>query len=354
MLTRKKNSRGFTLIELLVVIAIIAVLIALLLPAVQQAREAARRSQCKNNLKQIGLAMHNYHDTFNQFARPASFSLTLGSGLNLKSGTSWCTALLPYIDQAPSYNLYNMDLSPYDAANANAVVAVVPAFLCPSVPRASNIQSMSIPAGTTLASGYPPTGQVHALKGGSCDYDPPSGVRAGFQAAAVAQNPALANVGSRTGWATWTLRCLDLPQFSDAGDGGKIRDITDGTSNTILMCELAGRNDLYRVGKKISAPDTEAIAQSMVGSGNWACLFKGDSWVSGRLIDGTEAPGPQGGGPYAVNRSNVNTSGLYSWHVGGAHIALCDGTVRFVSENISAATLSSLVTAAGGEVVGEF
>lgn len=354
MLTRKKNSRGFTLIELLVVIAIIAVLIALLLPAVQQAREAARRSQCKNNLKQIGLAMHNYHDTFNQFARPSSFSITLGSGLKFASGTSWCTAVLPYIDQAPSYNLYNMDLSPYSAANAAAVVAVVPAFICPTVPRASNTQTMNIPAGVVLADGFPPTGAAVTLTGGSCDYDPPSGVRAGFQQAAVAQNPALANVGSRTGWATWTMRCLDLPTVSDPGDGGKIRDITDGTSNTILMCELAGRNELWRVGKKISAPDPEAIAQAMVGSGNWACLFKGDSWVSGRLIDGTELPDPPEGGPFAVNRSNVNTSGLYSWHVGGAHIALCDGTVRFISENISAATLSSLVTAAGGEVVGEF
>ena len=352
MLTRNKNSRGFTLIELLVVIAIIAVLIALLLPAVQQAREAARRSQCKNNLKQIGLAMHNYHDTFNQFARPSSFSITLGSGLNFISGTSWCTAILPYIDQAPSYNLYNMDASPYNATNAAAVVAVVPAFICPSVPRSSNTQTMTIPAGVVLATGFPPTGGAFTLTGGSCDYDPPSGVRAGFQAAAVAQNPALAGV-QRTGWATWTMRCLDLPTVSDPGDGGKIRDITDGTSNTILMCELAGRNELWRNGKKIPTSDPEAATQAVVGSGNWACLFKGDSWVSGRLIDGSDGTSPEGG-PYAVNRANTNTSGLYSWHVGGAHIALCDGTVRFISENIGAATLSSLVTAAGGEVVGEF
>lgn len=351
MLTRTKSSRGFTLIELLVVIAIIAVLIALLLPAVQQAREAARRSQCKNNLKQIGLAFHNYHDSFNTFASPSTFSITLSSGLVFVGGTSWCTAVLPYIDQAPAYNLYDMNLSPYNPTNAAAVKGVVPAFLCPSVPRTSNTQTMTIPAGLVLASGFPPTGAAVTMTGGSCDYDPPSGVRSGFQAAAVAQNPALANV-QRTGWNTWTMRCLDVPSVSDPGEGGKIRDITDGTSNTILMSELAGRNELWRVGKKIGSSDPEAAAQAMVGSGNWACLFKGDSWVSGRLIDGTEISG--GGGPYAVNRSNVNTSGLYSWHAGGAHIALCDGTVRFIGENISAAVLSSLVTRAGGEVVGEF
>ena len=112
MLTRKKNSRGFTLIELLVVIAIIAVLIALLLPAVQQAREAARRSQCKNNLKQIGLAFHNYHETYNMFASPSTIGLTVSTGLVIRNGTSWCTAILPYIDQGPAYNLYNMDAGP--------------------------------------------------------------------------------------------------------------------------------------------------------------------------------------------------------------------------------------------------
>lgn len=352
MLTRKKNSRGFTLIELLVVIAIIAVLIALLLPAVQQAREAARRSQCKNNLKQIGLAFHNYHETYNMFASPSTIGLTVSTGLVIRNGTSWCTAILPYIDQGPAYNLYNMDAGPYGATNAAATKTVVPAFLCPSVPRTSSSVTISVPAGTDLDGGgaFPPLGAALDLTGGACDYDPPSGVRADFQAAAVAQNPSLAGV-QRAGWNTWTIRVLDVPSFSDPGDGGRIRDITDGTSNTILMSELAGRNDLWRVGKKVAASDPNAIIQSMVGSGNWADLFKGDSWVSGCLIDGTDSGN---GGPYAVNRSNVNTSGLYSWHTGGAHVAMCDGTVRFISENIGAGVLSPLVTRAGGEVVGEF
>ncbi|MCA9051199.1 MAG: DUF1559 domain-containing protein, partial [Planctomycetaceae bacterium] len=134
-------------IELLVVIAIIAILIALLLPAVQQAREAARRTQCKNNLKQIGLAFHNYHDTHRQFPLPAVIGLRLGAGLDIVQGSSWCTMLLPYIDQAPVYSIYDTNLSPYNPANANAVKTIINGFICSSVPRSDNTHTMQIPGG---------------------------------------------------------------------------------------------------------------------------------------------------------------------------------------------------------------
>ncbi|MCB1129315.1 MAG: DUF1559 domain-containing protein, partial [Verrucomicrobiae bacterium] len=120
------NRRGFTLIELLVVIAIIAILIALLLPAVQQAREAARRTECKNKLKQLGLALHNYHDTFRAF--PAAFY----RGTTTSPGWGWGTMILPYIDQAPLYNQWVMTVSYDNGQNQTARRTKLAAYKCPS------------------------------------------------------------------------------------------------------------------------------------------------------------------------------------------------------------------------------
>lgn len=128
-----------------------------------------------------------------------------------------------------------------------------------------------------------------------------------------------------------------------------MRDITDGTSNTILVGETCNRTALYRKGKLVPLSDPYAAAQAMNGSGTWADIFKGDTWVSGVLFDGAG-----GDGPCAINCSNARTAGLYSWHTGGATVTLADGSSRFISENISAYTLASLITRAGGEVMGEF
>ena len=127
--------------------------------------------------------------------------------------------------------------------------------------------------------------------------------------------------------------------------------MTDGTSNTILVGEVANRAKLFRRRNEIPITDPEAYAQALTGSGMWADLFKGDTWVNGRLFDGTQTGD---GGPCAINCSNARTAGMYSWHPGGVHIALADGSGRFVSENISAYVLASLITQGGGEVVGEF
>src|SRR6478736_599031 len=122
--SRRSAFKAFTLIELLVVIAIIAVLIALLLPAVQQAREAARRAQCKNNLKQIGLAYHNYHDTYNMFPQSTMLKIDVSTGkLRIDGGMGWAMASLPYLDQGPLFNLLNINVGPYDPLNAQFNVA---------------------------------------------------------------------------------------------------------------------------------------------------------------------------------------------------------------------------------------
>jgi len=329
----RSRKRGFTLIELLVVIAIIAILIALLLPAVQQAREAARRTQCKNGLKQIGLAF---------------LGLTMGGGLQMTSGVSWQTMLLPYLDQGPVYNIYDSNRSLFDPVNAPAVRTSLSVFLCPSTPRSSPRVQYSIPAGTVLGSGYPGTASVWTMDGGACDFGTLDGVRSGFWNIASAGQTFS---GAREGWGTWILSIKDAPANSSGGKGCTLKDMTDGTSNTILVAEQAGRNQLYRRRSLVPTSDPEALAQSMTGSGAWADTFQGDTWVDGRLYDG----GNNGnGGPCAVNCSSSRTAGLYSWHEGGAQITLGDGSVRFLSQNIAAWTLSSLITARGGEVVGEF
>jgi prepilin-type processing-associated H-X9-DG protein len=186
------------------------------------------------------------------------------------------------------------------------------------------------------------------MDGGPTDFGTIDGVRSGFSNIAQAGQTF---TGSREGWGTWTIRVHDVASASSGGKGGAIRDVTDGTSNTILVGEQAGKNALYRLRKLIPTSDPEAAAQSMTGSGAWADTFQGDTWVDGRPYDGSQA---SGGGPCAVNCSNARTAGLYSWHEGGAQIALCDGSVRFISQNIGAWTLFSLITARGGEVVGEF
>lgn len=175
-----RHRKGFTLIELLVVIAIIAVLIALLLPAVQQARESARRTQCKNNMKQIGLAFHNYHGDSNQFPKPAIITVSVATGFRFGQTMSWGTAILPYMDQATVYNLYNANVSCYDPVNAAAVITPINAFTCPSTPRGAPLTTFTIPAGTTLAAGYPPTAVAYNFSGGASDYLVPSGVRGDF------------------------------------------------------------------------------------------------------------------------------------------------------------------------------
>jgi len=348
MKCQSKRKRGFTLIELLVVIAIIAILIALLLPAVQQAREAARRTQCKNNMRQIGLAFHNYHDTHGRFPQPSMIGLTVSTGLVIRSGSSWCTMLLPYIEQANVYALYDTNSSPFTPVNAAAVQTVIPGFICPSVSRPINTYTMAVPAGVDLdGSGpFPPLGAPLNMVAGVLDYDTLDGVFSGFRDVAYAGQPAPAD---RAGWGTWSIRVIDVPAFSSGGKGGNLRDITDGTSNTILVGEVSDRTKLIRKGRTIPLTDPEAQAQAISGSGTWPDLFKGDTWVGGKLYDGTGTSGP-----CAVNCSNFRNAGMYSFHTGGVQVTLADGSARFISENIAAYTLASLITRAGGEVIGEF
>jgi len=364
----RSGRKGFTLIELLVVIAIIAVLVSLLLPAVQQAREAARRTQCKNNLKQIGLAMHNYADAHSRFPMPSlMWGNALGGGGIGGTQTSnvWSLAILPYLDQANVYNLYNFNRSAWDPTNTVAGQSKLQAYLCPSTPRIETGVTYTIPQALAAGGGIANTA-LTLTNAGATDYVCTNRVRPEFLNIAFNVTTfTSANTAAMDGWAMGFLGNAAVAESSWAKpNGGKISDMVDGTSNTMIVGEVAGRNTLYRAGYKsvaIASPVDEATYQSLVGGGAWVDPFNGNWELTGRPFDGGN--GSQWNGPCAINCSNAKTNphralqdaaGLYSWHAGGAQVVLGDGSVRFLSQNMSNQALASLISRAGGEVIGDF
>ena len=303
---------GFTLIELLVVIAIIAVLIALLLPAVQQAREAARRTQCKNNLKQMGLALHNYHDTFLCF--PPGYVGAPGDNdcasiHPAAPGWGWTVAILPYIDQTPLYNQLGASSikqavcsTPSGAQSAPAVGnaalqdTLITAYQCPSATD-PNLNPARVAGADHAKSNYAGVAGLDWT-----GIDPVTGFRA---------------------------------VFVDGTKGVvRIRDCTDGTSNTVAVGEKFRRD--------LDGNLTVQTAGEYYGA-MWAGTPP-DTQIS-------SAVGRLGltGSSFAVNGGSVNA--FASRHVGGAQFALTDGSVRFVSENADQNTLSRLGTMNDGQVI---
>ena len=358
MRLKRCSNRGFTLIELLVVIAIIAILIALLLPAVQQAREAARRTQCKNNMKQIALAQHNYHDAHLMFANSYT-AITVSTGIKILDLVSWPTAILPFIDQANVYNNINFKntYNIADTATAAAFATNISSFVCPSAPVGGDLVTWNIPAGTTLAAGFPPTGEQWDHTSGRIDYESANGIRGVYSSTAYSSaksaSQGITNSGDRHGIIKWQLPIVDIPALSDLSDPSRIKDVKDGTSNTILFGELASRNRLYYGREDVTDNPihaAEAFAQTLTGGGAWGDSWT-ENWIKGSLQDGT--PGADGG-MCGINCSNARGAGWYSWHPGGAHIALADGSIRYLSENVDAFTFAALITAAKGEVASRF
>jgi prepilin-type N-terminal cleavage/methylation domain-containing protein len=309
--------RGFTLIELLVVIAIIAVLIALLLPAVQQAREAARRSQCKNNLKQIGLAIHNYHDVY------LCFPIADVNGTS--NPVSAHARLLPYMDQTPVFNLIDFNV-PYNHANNNIPrMLELPIFRCPSDPD-------SLPA--TI--------------GGRNNFYWNAGNGIVMYASGAAGQPTPNGI----------IYHNTKVRFSD---------ITDGTSNTAAMSEKMtgdGSNaistpatDTYQPG---TYPTTADEALQQCNSVNTSDLTKqGYSNVGGPWLQQYHSTNqynhvlPPNGRSCMFPPGRIATT-ANSKHTGGVHLLLCDGSVRFISENLNLGNWRALGSINGGEVLGEF
>ncbi|MDQ3333314.1 MAG: DUF1559 domain-containing protein [Planctomycetota bacterium] len=301
----------------------------MLLPAVQQAREAARRTQCKNNLKQIGLAMHNYHDTYNYFPMGWMFDQRPA----IPNAHGWGTMVLPFLEQGNLYSIYNFNhvfaapegilagMYP-NSQNRTVITTKLPVFMCPSSPTGGEIYTDTI--------SYPPL----SWKASASDYSAVSGFRGALYNNYV--QPVTGNFSDRAGM------LLDMTVTS-AGSGGRIRrmgSVSDGTSNTLLIAEIAGRPTLYRKGQPVTGFATGA---------GWGDVLNGENWFSGSLYDGTGTEGP-----CVINCTNDRGRGAYSFHTGGIQILLTDGSVRFVSENIPSPTFCKLIVPNDGFVVGEF
>lgn len=365
----RRRSRGFTLIELLVVIAIIAVLIALLLPAVQQAREAARRSQCRNNLKQIGLAFHNYHDQFGtwtvfQQIHFTGNSTSSGARGAIMNASGWAMPLLPNMDQAVVFNNYNTNVPPWDPRNANAVGTKLPVHMCPSTPRAGStvVVSMTAAEATAVFGG---TQNAISYTGGATDYVTFDKSSNQFNnSAGTAQGYYQTNNRNEGPMGEFNTSVFvgDPPQISDRIMSTKISDVRDGTSNTFLIEEVAGRNTLYAAGGVVVPVQQQvatdvAYAQQLAGGGCWAD-YSVMTRPNSMQYSGQPLPDNSGfvAGNCFINCSNARSYGTggYSFHSGGINVLMADGGSRFISQNISGVTFRSLVSRDEGDPIGEF
>jgi prepilin-type N-terminal cleavage/methylation domain-containing protein/prepilin-type processing-associated H-X9-DG protein len=296
---------AFTLIELLVVIAIIGVLVALLLPAVQAAREAARRTSCTNNLKQLGLAIHNHHDTMRYFPPSATSTTPFNPGWAPTHG--WGQFLLPFIEQTNMGSAYRWERDWFAPENQPVVSTPLKVCLCPSAPtnRMDAGTPSSTPPGTWRSS---PT-----------DYTPTTRIsQAVFDLGLASPAPADIN-----GMMVTNMKL-------------RFADVTDGTSNTIALAEDAGRPQRWRVGKPVSQQVANTAA-------SWADRNNLIAPV-GSLRDGSMRRGP-----CPMNCTNDNE--LYSFHPAGCNAVFGDGSVRFLRSTITLTTLSSLITKAGLETL---
>jgi prepilin-type N-terminal cleavage/methylation domain-containing protein len=334
-----RSLRGFTLIELLVVIAIIAILIALLLPAVQQAREAARRTQCRNNLKQIGLALHNYHDTHNIFpystmndgsltsASAAATAVRNATGSRGLSHRGW-SMLLPYFDQGPLYNTMNFSepactfstpwtfsTDPQNNGNAAAVSRSLTALICPSD------SGDQFYRGATVNYAISPAAQAAGRFGAKTSYD--------FNVDRYSSNQNFYD----------TLNRLTRRMFG-VNSAARIRDISDGTTNAVAVAETTldirdGITGTWGYSKWVGNGIDFGYAN---GINFWPCC----SWA-------TTVPA------ISVQPGRLGTWGAPgSTHTGGMHALMGDGSVRFFSENLDKTTQSRLASIADSNVVGDF
>jgi prepilin-type N-terminal cleavage/methylation domain-containing protein len=343
-LSRRRRSRGFTLVELLVVIAIIGVLVALLLPAIQAARESARRTQCSNNLKQLGLAFHNYESTHQKFP----FAYTFYRQASAPGGMmahSWAVMILPYLEQGNLQSQYNCSLSLTDPNNQNVIKTHLAAMQCPATPTRNRLYRFQVPAGAINPGDGGPSLPTSSLSWdeSATDYSVTTGVRGVFA------NTAYANAGGAGG-----LRdgCLE------AGNAVRLAMITDGTSNTILLAEVAGRNDLWaKVGgtRQVAVrypgyPTPGNPVQNNYGGG-WGNPYNGENWISGALFSYPSGSAPTQEGPCGVNCNNLVGRSLFSFHSSVALAVLADGSVRNFSESINGQVLAFMITKQKGETI---
>jgi prepilin-type N-terminal cleavage/methylation domain-containing protein/prepilin-type processing-associated H-X9-DG protein len=302
--------RGFTLIELLVVIAIIAGMIALLLPAIQSAREAARRTQCLNNMKQIVLGLHNYHEAMTTFP-PGYVSLTQDNapdGAEIGPGWGWLAMALPQTEQYRLYNTINFSLATSDPSQATARVTRISTFLCPSSPGDDGPLTIRDGSGRVLVADLSRSHYVGVAGQLGPEEFP-------------ARNNGVFYRNSRIG----------------------VCDIADGTSSTLMIGERS----------------------QDVADATWAGMIPGGlscndpRWpvqeceASNALVLGHTGPSPDEPWVDVPNDPKAGVGAFHSRHLGGCNFAFCDGSVRFIKQTIRPQVFSDLATRAGGEVISD-
>jgi len=315
---------GFTLVELLVVIAIIGVLVALLLPAVQAAREAARRMQCTNNLKQLGLALHNFHDVNKVF--PASdIELPTSPSVSHKWKASWVPYILPYVEQQAIFQLYRFDRHWADAATndhaSGPTKQNIKSFLCPSAPARN----------TRPANG----GRANTDYAATTEREYPNPFLSAYEASAVMHGDSnfIGVLGHDV--------LLSVKPATIRKANHRLASITDGTSNTFLVAECAGRNTYWWMGKRQS---------KNVANGPWAT-------PAARLQIGGCNPTNYNyplstanvAGPRAINC--INHKEIYAFHPSGANVCFADGSVHHLPLNLDLNIAYAMLTRERGEQI---
>lgn len=345
---RKSCCRGgFTLIELLVVIAVIGVLVSLLLPAVQKVREAANRTQCSNNLKQMGLALHAYHDTYKRFppayltadpsANGTAYGITYGDdNRNGPSGFAWGALILPYVEQDNLYRKFRLDLPCWATENAAAAATRVKVFLCPSatggsdgfaVEKATSDPKVGTPFSPTITfahSHYLTNAGVHQPWGRTTAYS--------YDFEAGEPIPANGNIPA----------FLEGPFYRNSRT--RIADVTDGVSNTVFLGEhssiLSNKTWVGVVPGGATCP-----------KGN----FPSDCNSAGCYVGAHSGPDTHDHPQVIIHAPNHpfgHTDEMYSEHPAGCNVMMGDGSVRFISQYINPNTWVSLSTRNLGEVIG--
>ena len=297
----RRPTPAFTLVELLVVIAIIGIMVGLLLPAVQAAREAARRMSCQNNLKQIGLAIHNYDSTFKQFPNV--------NANNTLSGGSLFTAILPLIEKANEFEIYDFNLGNTHPTNVAVTGQTIPFFLCPSSPLRRVVPGCDADSGRAAGN--------YAASIGTRDYDP-------YWSFSARPRPSL------NGAIVYTDTVERRTSF---------RDFIDGTAHTLLIGETAYNLPDYRF------TSGNCLGQSRFSFTYWSNPFPGSTAITTQ---------------YAFNPKDRPNDGIYSanWvrsfrsdHAGGVQFCFTDGSIHFVTDSVNSIVLDALATRAGGEVI---
>lgn len=331
-----RRRTGFSLVELLVVLAVIAVLLGFLLPAVQKARESVNRARCQNNLRQIGMALHMYHDSYQSFPWGASDDYKDLAGRDFSS-LPWGVYVLPYLEQAPLYKRFNTGFNftlggqtyaqglavtfnnPPNNTNStdpdlNPAATPLSVFQCPSSPSRGAAYTdtwSNNPLGPTNSSG-PYSGNTSWTVSAS-DYMACSGVLDSF-------------------WPNYVPNLNHKEGILNNNFNVDMNMIKDGTSSTWLVGEVAGAPDIWVAGPtRIDGPPyTNSNHWTVCGNG-WADETNGDAWLQGNSYDGTN---PGGGGPCTVNCGNMSAGGFFSFHPQQANFLYADGHVAPVNQNI--------------------